>query len=204
MERNVFFSVKVRNGLLQLFHHVDVTVDGYRRVIYVYCLFHFFYFFVHCTEQGTHFRLFSEYPFQKKFGRDQCKFEHQFLVLLKSQSTEFCDVGVQFFGSPVLSLAASFGGIPLFWQNASLYSGLFVMPVNGYTHKNGCLTVFQKFCLQNEEQDVHCSLFHTRFLLVVGHVLLCQPERGGRDVFSVFFLFEGYENHRIFPGKPSE
>ena len=27
---------------------------------------------------------------------------------------------------------------------------------------------------------------------------------GGRDVFSVAFLFEGYENHRIFPGKPSE
>ena len=23
--------------------------------------------FVHCTEQGTHFRLFSEYPFQEKF-----------------------------------------------------------------------------------------------------------------------------------------
>lgn len=29
--------------------------------------FSFFYFFVHCTEQGTHFRLFSEYPFQEKF-----------------------------------------------------------------------------------------------------------------------------------------
>ena len=29
--------------------------------------FIFFYFFVHCTEQGTHFRLFSEYPFQEKF-----------------------------------------------------------------------------------------------------------------------------------------
>ncbi|MBS5110512.1 MAG: hypothetical protein KHZ65_18040 [Phocaeicola vulgatus] len=29
--------------------------------------FNFFYFFVHCTEQGTHFRLFSEYPFQEKF-----------------------------------------------------------------------------------------------------------------------------------------
>jgi hypothetical protein len=28
------------------------------------------------------------------------------------------------------------------------------MPVNGYTHKNGCLTVFQKFRLQNEEQDI--------------------------------------------------
>ena len=160
--------------------------------------FIFFYFFVHCTEQGTHFRLFSEYPFQKKFGCDQRKFEHQFLVPLQSQGTEFCDVGVQFFGSPVLSLAASFGGIPLFWQNAPLYSDLFVMPVNGYTHTDGCFTVFQEFCLQNEEQDVHCSLFHTRFLLVVEHVLLCQPERGGRDVFSVAFLFEGYENHRIF------
>ena len=29
--------------------------------------FIFFYFFVHCTEQGTHFRLFSGYPFQEKF-----------------------------------------------------------------------------------------------------------------------------------------
>ena len=33
---------------------------------------------------------------------------------------------------------------------------------------------------------------------------LVSTERGGRDVFSVVFLFEGYENHRIFPGKPSE
>ena len=100
MERNVFFSVKVRNGLLQLFHHVDVTVDGYRRVIYVYCLFSFFAISSFIVPSRVRISVsFSEYPFQKKFGRDQCKFEHQFLVLLKSQSTEFCDVGVQFFGS---------------------------------------------------------------------------------------------------------
>ena len=48
------------------------------------------------------------------------------------------------------------------------------------------------------EQDVHCSLFHTRFLLVVGHVLLCQPERGGRDVFSVVFYLKDMKTTEFF------
>ena len=186
-KRNVLFLVKVGNGFFQLAHHIDVTVDGYRGIVYVYGLFHFFDFFTHCTEEGTHFRIFSEYSFQEQSGGNQCKLEFQFLVLLQGQCVEFGDVGVQLLGGPVLSFAAFFGGVPQLGRNAPLYSDFLIMSVNGYAHEDGRLTVFQKFRLQNEEQNVHCSLFHTRFLLVVEHILLCQPERGGR-YFSVAFM----------------
>ena len=59
-------------------------------------------------------------------------------------------------------------------------------------------------------KDVDIPYFVQNFLLALLAYMesaathLTLTERGGRDVFSVVFLFEGYENHRIFPGKPSE